>query len=177
MTRLAPIVLETMNPAQRRVHDAALAGRRGYLPAPLQAWLRSPEMAMHAQQLGESIRFDLSLPPAVTAVAALAVASHWQAGYVQAVQATKLREAGVEDAAIDAIKAGRQPALADRAQATAYQTARRLLRAEGLDDAAYAEAAAVLGEAGLVELVAAIGYYTLVSMTAVAFSVPAEPGT
>ena len=48
-----------------------------------------------------------------------------------------------------------------------------LLDRRELDDAAYAGATDLLGERGLVELVATVGYYTTVSMTAAVFGIPA----
>jgi 4-carboxymuconolactone decarboxylase len=177
MTRLAPIAPEAMDGAQRAVYDATLAGRRPYVPAPLQPWLRSPPFAMHAQMLGEAIRFDLHLSPEVIALTALTVASHWGAGYVQSTQEAKLLSLGFAPPVIAAIKAGRPPHLPDPAQSGACEAARRLLDARGFDDAAYAAAVAALGEAGVVELVAAIGYYTLVSLTVVTFDIPPAPAT
>ncbi len=160
-----------MDAAQCRVVEAALAGRRQYLPAPLTAWLHSPAMAMPAQALGEAIRFDLRLAPVVTAMAAFTAAVHWNAGYVQNVQEAKLRAEHVAEDAIAAIKAGARPALSDPAQATAYDVARRLLTGQGMDDATYATATGVLGQSGMVELVTAIGYYTMVSLTVVTFGI------
>jgi 4-carboxymuconolactone decarboxylase len=177
LTRLTPIPLAEMDTAQRRVADAALSGRRRYIPAPLAAWLRNPAMAMHAQMLGESIRFDLHLPAVVIAIAALTAAIHWRAPYVQGVQTAKLQAEGFGERQIEAITAGTPPALADPAQATAYDVTRRLLDGRGLDDDIYGEAVRVLGEQGMVELVSAIGYYTLVSLTDATFgiTVPEQP--
>lgn len=128
-------------------------------------------MALQAQTFGESIRFDLHLAPAVVAVAALTAATHWAAAYVQGVQSGKLRTEGVQASDIAAIKAGVLPALNDPAQATAHRVTLCLLQGRGLDNAAYADAVAVLGERGMVELVAAIGYYTFVSLTDAAFGI------
>jgi 4-carboxymuconolactone decarboxylase len=176
VARLTAIWPEDMDATQRRVVDAALAGRRQYLPAPLTAWLRSPDMAMLAQSLGEAIRFDLHLPAAVTAVAAFTAAVHWQAGYVKNVQEAKLRTEGVADDAIVAIQTGTTPTFADAGQAMAHDVTRRLLTGQGVDDSAYAGAVAILGERGMVELVAAIGYYTMVALTVISFQITsAEP--
>lgn len=176
MTRLAPIELSQMDVAQRSAYDAALLGRRQYVPAPLKAWLYSPEVALHAQRFGETIRFDLHLAPATTAIAALTTATWWRAGFVQGVQEAKLRTQGVADFVIEAIKAEQVPNLSNPAHAAAYATTRHLLTERAFGDAAYSLALAGLGEQGLVELVAAIGYYTLVSLTAVTFDIPRTDG-
>src|SRR5579885_2889146 len=41
-----------LDPAQRRIWDEIAAGPRGGVPAPLQIWLKSPELAARAQHLG-----------------------------------------------------------------------------------------------------------------------------
>jgi len=163
-----------MDAAQRIAYDAARSGRRQYIPAPLKAWLYSPEVALHAYRYGETVRFDLHLAPATTAIAALTTATWWRADFVQGVQEAKLRAEGVADPVIAAIRSGQDPVLLDPLQAAAYAVTRTILTERALSDAAYARAVAALGEQKLVELVAAIGYYTLVSLTAVTFGIPRE---
>ncbi len=49
-----------MNEDQKQTYDESIAGKRGAPPAPMMAWLNSPEMARHATRLGGacgSIRF------------------------------------------------------------------------------------------------------------------------
>ena len=41
-----------MNESQRQTYDESIAGKRGKPPAPMMAWLSSPEMARHATRLG-----------------------------------------------------------------------------------------------------------------------------
>ena len=42
--RVRDLKPEEMSPAQRQVADEAAAGKRGRVPAPLRAWLHSPEL-------------------------------------------------------------------------------------------------------------------------------------
>ena len=42
-----------MNESQRQTYDESIAGKRGKPPAPMMAWLNSPDMARHATRLGE----------------------------------------------------------------------------------------------------------------------------
>jgi len=163
-----------MDVVQRSVYDVARLGRRQYVAAPLKMWLYSPEVALHAQRLGETIRFDLHLAPATTAIAALTTATWWHADFLQGVQEAKLRAEGVTDFVIAAIKAGQDPALSEPMQVTAYTVTRTILTERVMSDAVYAQALMALGEKGLVELIAAIGYYTLVSLTAITFKIPRE---
>src|SRR4051812_4475130 len=43
--RMAPIAPDKMSPAQRNVAEDIMAGPRGGLRGPFNAWLRSPELA------------------------------------------------------------------------------------------------------------------------------------
>ena len=51
-----------MSPDQKQTYDESIAGKRGAPPAPMMAWLNSPEMAMHATRLGEVMRYNTSFP-------------------------------------------------------------------------------------------------------------------
>ncbi len=51
-----------MSAAQKETYDEAIAGKRGAPPAPMMAWLNSPEMAKHATRLGEVMRFNTMFP-------------------------------------------------------------------------------------------------------------------
>jgi len=45
MPRLAPLNLNTLSPEQKAVADAIVAGPRGGLRGPFEAWLRAPAIA------------------------------------------------------------------------------------------------------------------------------------
>ncbi|MGY3646043.1 hypothetical protein ACVWW2_001334 [Bradyrhizobium sp. LM4.3] len=51
-----------MNESQRQTYDESIAGKRGKPPAPMMAWLNSPDMARHATRLGEVLRYDTIFP-------------------------------------------------------------------------------------------------------------------
>ena len=79
MTRIKMLTQAEMNDDQRRVYESAVAGRRGHAPAPLIAWLGSPELADRAQKLGEFVRYQTTLPPRLSELAILVTARHWTA--------------------------------------------------------------------------------------------------
>jgi 4-carboxymuconolactone decarboxylase len=60
MARYLEITPDEMTPAQRRVHDQIIAGRRGRFGGPLQLLIRAPEVCEHAAKLGEHLRW---VPP------------------------------------------------------------------------------------------------------------------
>ncbi len=63
-----------MSPDQKAIYDEAVAGKRGSAPAPMMAWLNSPDMARHATRLGEQLRFNTMFPPKLSEIAILVTA-------------------------------------------------------------------------------------------------------
>ena len=79
--RLPPLPPEQRSPAQTEVAQAIIAGPRGSLGGPFQAWLRSPVLAERLQTLGEYVRFDNVLPRRLSEFAILITARHWTAQF------------------------------------------------------------------------------------------------
>jgi len=161
--------------AQRIVWDAAIAGRRGRVPAPLTAWLASPELADRAQRLGEFVRYQTSLPPRLSELAILVTARHWKAQYEWFVHKTEALKAGVEPDTIDAIAHRRPPAFTRESDELVYQFTRSVHQNHEVDADLYHRAVAALGERAVVELIGIIGYYSLVAMTLNVFEIGVVP--
>jgi 4-carboxymuconolactone decarboxylase len=86
------------------------------------------------------------------------------------------REHGVSDEVIEAIGAGLTPSFEADDERLVHAIASQLVDGGRIDESSYREAQALIGDRGLVELVALCGYYTLVSFTLNAFAVPLPPG-
>ena len=165
----------TLTDAQRRVMDEVRAGRRGTVPANVLAWLPSPELARRAAALGEFVRYETSLGAGLSELAILVVARHWSCAYEWAVHAGEAAAAGVPAHVIAAIARGATPVLPDPDVAV-YAFARELVATGRIADATYARVNDALGEAGVVDLIGVVGYYTLVAFTLNAREVPAPDG-
>src|SRR5579863_5517671 len=70
-----------MSADQKETYDESIAGKRGAPPAPMMAWLNSPEMARHATRLGGFLRFDTVFPAKLSEIAILVTARHWTSHY------------------------------------------------------------------------------------------------
>jgi 4-carboxymuconolactone decarboxylase len=177
MTRYRPIPPEAMTPEQLEVREEVIGGPRGRMVPPVEVWIRSPELASHAAKLGGYIRFKSSLPPRLHEIAVLVTGRHWTSQFEWWAHARLAKEAGIPDAVIDAIRERRDPKIDDAKQAVVYRVAKMLLDQRGqLPDALFAEAQQTLGEQGLVDVVATVGYYCFVSLTLNAFEVPVPGG-
>ncbi len=161
---------EDPTPAQAEVMAEAVSGKRGRVPGPMVGWLHNPELARRAQRLGELLRFDTDLSPALTEIAILVCARHWTSHYEWTAHKRLALAAGVDQQTIADI-AARNPAphLRDPGEETVFAVATTLLRQTKLDDPLYAHGVAVLGQKGMVDLVALLGYYCLVALTLNAF--------
>jgi 4-carboxymuconolactone decarboxylase len=154
-----------MNADQKQTYEEAIAGKRGAAPAPMMAWLNSPEMARHATRLGEQLRFNTIFPPKLSEIAILVTARHWTAHYEWWAHKRLALKGGTDPKIIDDIRDRRTPVFDDPKGQMIYDVAKSLHEGHGLSDTLYAEAVKVLGERGLVEVIGLCGYYTLVSMT------------
>ena len=154
-----------MNADQKQTYEVAIAGKRGAAPAPMMAWLNSPDMARHATRLGEQLRFNTIFPPKLSEIAILVTARHWTAHYEWWAHKRLALKGGMDPKIIDDIRDRRTPTFDDPKGQMVYDVAKSLHEGHGLSDTLYAEAVRVLSERGLVEVIGLCGYYTLVSMT------------
>lgn len=176
MPRLPDIVPERLEPEQRLVYDAIVAGPRGRVEGPLRVWIRSPELADRAQALGAFCRYGSSLPPRLSELAILVTGAHWKAGFEWYAHAPIAAKAGLASAVIEAIRTGVEPQFTDEAEAAVYAFTSEIWRSRRVSDATYARALAALGERSVVDLAGVLGYYALISITINAFEVPLPPG-
>ena len=163
--RMAPIPLDKMNPEQRKIADAIIAGPRKSIEGPFNAWLRSPELADRLQKVGEYLRFNTSLDKRLNEMAIIMTAKVWGAQYEWYAHHPLALKAGLSPAIADAIAAGRKPANMKDDEAIVWEFTTQLHRNHNVDDATYKAAVAKFGEQGVMDLIAVNGYYDIVSMT------------
>ena len=168
---------DDMSDAQRAVYQAIVSGPRGKVVGPLRAALHRPELADKWQQLGELLRYRTSLPPRLSELAILVTARHWDSQFEWHAHAPVAAQAGVPAELIDAIRTGVAPGALDPADRAVFAYSAELLREHVVSDATYAAARDLLGDAGMVELTALVGYYSMVALTLNAHEIPLPPGT
>src|SRR5882724_404255 len=154
-----------MSADQKQTYDESIAGKRGAPPAPMMAWLNSPEMARHATRLGGVLRFDTIFPAKLSEIAILVTARHWTSHYEWYAHKRLGLKGGMDPKIIEDIRDRRTPNFDDPKGQMIYDVARSLHEARGLSKALYEEAVKVLTLRGLVEIIGLCGYYTMVSMT------------
>jgi 4-carboxymuconolactone decarboxylase len=149
---------------QQQTVDELVAGPRGAVVGPFLATLRSPELTRRLQRLGEYVRYHAAVPEKLRELAILLTAREWRQNFEWQVHAPLAAQAGVSAAAIDAIADGRMPQGMDFDERLIYNACSELHRTHAVTDATYEALLARLGEQGVVDLIALIGYYTTLAM-------------
>ena len=153
-----------MTDAQRKAYEAIISGPRGGARGPFNALLRSPDLADRVQRVGEYVRFKSSLPARLNELAILVVARYWTAQYEWYAHRQLALAAGLDAGIADAIAEGRRPGNMKDDEAAVYDFCKELHEKKSVGDAAYKAVLDKFGEGGVVDLIGASGYYTMVSM-------------
>ena len=163
--RFKPLTWETLSPSQLQMAENVMAGKRGSMQGPYNVLLRSPELGNLAQQFGAHTRFNSSLPLALNELAILLVARFWTCQFVWWAHRRIACEAGLDETLIQAIASGRRPQNLPVDIAAVYDFCDELLKTRAVSDEPYAATVKLFGEAGVVDLMGTMSYYTLVSMS------------
>jgi 4-carboxymuconolactone decarboxylase len=184
ITKIGPIRLpaipeDKLSDEQRALMDAIASGPRGSfkMSGPFFCYLHAPAFGELAQKLGAYCRFGTSIAPRLTEFAILATAHHHKAQYEWAAHEPQALRAGVKPKTIDDLRMGREPKSAPKDERALYAFIKELHRTGRASDRSYKAAHAILGDAGMVELVGLLGYYGMVAMTLNVFRMPVPDGT
>ena len=176
MPRISLPTPETMSVDQRRVYDQIVAGPRGKVVGPLRAALHNADLAERWQALGELLRYRTSLSPRLSELAILVTGRACRSPFEWHAHRIEAEKAGVEATIIDALLAETVPPDLAPEEDAVVRYAVELNHLNSVSDTTYAQALVCLGERGVVELTALVGYYTMVAMTLNAHEVPLPDG-
>jgi len=163
--RFKPLTWEQLTVQQKTMVDDLLSGSRSSLNGPFNVLLRSPEMGNLAQKLGEYVRFHTSVPRRLNEMVILMTAKAWSCQYEWHAHKPLALDAGLATSIVDDIQAGRRPGRMQPDEAVVYDFAAELRNRRRLTDDTFTRARTLLGEQGVVDLIALMGYYDLVAMT------------
>jgi 4-carboxymuconolactone decarboxylase len=165
-----------MNEAQRAAAQALIDGPRKGVFGPFLPLLRSPVLLDRVAKVGEYLRFDSVLDARVRELVTCAAARHVSNQFEWVMHAPLAVQAGVSEAAIEALRVGARPRALAPDEEAALDFARELLQTHGVSDATHADALARFGEQGVVELASLIGYFVMVSWLMNVARTPARAG-
>ena len=162
--RFAPLTEATMTPRQREAYNGIVSGPRKGAAGPFNALLRSPDVADRVQKVGEYVRFHTTIPAPLNEMAILITGRFWSAQFEFWAHRRLARTAGLPDPIIDAIAEGRRPAAMSEDQRIVHDFCTELFRDRAVADATFKAVADRFGPQGVIDLIAATGYYSIVSM-------------
>jgi 4-carboxymuconolactone decarboxylase len=171
MTRFKVLAREDMTDEQKGAFDYVQEKEGRVRGGPWTAYVHRPELMRLQEDLSYYQRHGCTLTERERQVAVLAVCRHWDAEYPWAVQVRRSLLVGLEQAIVDAIAAGKRPALTDPGETAAYDVAVELMTRHRLSDATYANAEKLFGLPKLVDLVGAVGFFSMVACTANGFDI------
>lgn len=167
MPRLPPLDENKLAPNQRKIYDEIKRVR-----GPFAVWLRNAELAEHALGLQDLFASRAQLDRRLIQLIILVSARHTSAQFAWHVHAPHALKEGIAPDIVDAIRERRTPTFAREDERLVYDIAMELNTTHSLSEANFSRALAMLGEHKLVELVCAVGFYSMVAMTLNAFDVP-----
>jgi len=187
--RLAWLTPQELDASARALYDRITGGPRaqgprafaltdeaGRLQGPFNAMLRSPEVGSALQELGAAIRYRSGLTPRAREIAILELSVLRRCSFEWYAHEHAGRQAGLTAGEITALHDGAAVPTLDPLETLVRELVRSLVRDRDLDDGAFAAASAALGERGLMELIALVGYYDLLALSLRVWRTPLPAG-
>jgi len=160
---------------QEEVYAVLASGRKRGVAGPLLTFLYSPKLARLAQETGTFCRSGTRLPVRLSELAILTVVSIWKAGFAWHGHQSLAIAAGIAPEITEALSCGKTPAFSQSDEAAVYGFVREIVKDHQVSDATFKSLSEKLDPPAMVELIAIIGYYTMLSMTITAFDLDAGP--
>jgi 4-carboxymuconolactone decarboxylase len=167
---------DRLSPRGRQLLER-LAGSRGRVDDMYRTMLLNPELTEAVSTLGTYLRFGSSaLGDRERELAILRLARSAAAPYEWVKHEPKAREAGVDEATIDALRRGDVPEDLDRPARDVLEATDHLLRRDEIPAELQRRLVGDLGESGLVELAVLVGFYAMIAGFLAAFEIPLPEG-
>jgi 4-carboxymuconolactone decarboxylase len=174
--RLPPLPREALTEAQKEASNR-FASARGQQPfGPFVPLLRSPDLMLAAQSMGDYIRFKSPLPPKIREMVILLTCRAWAQEYEWAVHYPLALQAGLPHEVADAIVNGRRLHGIDEEEEAAYELVFESLYNKRVSDPTWRRATQAFGDSGVVDLLGTAGYYSFLAVVLNAARTPAPPG-
>ena len=153
----------------------SITSSRGRVSGPFSVLLNSPEVAGRAAHLGAYIRFDSTLPDDTRELAIITAAREFDCDYEWSAHSGLAQRAGVRDEAIQVVANRESVDSLTSDEATIISYGRELFQDHRISDATFNAAKEMLGEQGVTELTATMGYYGMLACALNAFEVEPAP--
>jgi len=175
MGRLPEIDANTLSPEQRAIYDRMMR-ERGHMRGPFAVWLRNAELCDNTLKLQEMFASRVKLERRLLELMILVAARLATAQYAWFIHEPYALKFGIAPEIVQAIRERRTPDFTRDDERLVYDITTELNITRTLSEASYQRGMAMFGEPTMVELVSAIGFYSMVAMTLNAFAVSVPTG-
>jgi len=160
--RFKPLTYEQMTPEQKKMTDIAVS-QRG-TGGSFNISVRDPDGGQLFFDMGDRVRFHMSIPDKLKELAITITARYWGAQYEWTAHHRAAVQAGLSEDKVKAIAEGRRPVGMSADEEAVYNFITELFKIRQSSDATFAAVKNVVGERGVVDLMVTAGYYQAVSM-------------
>jgi 4-carboxymuconolactone decarboxylase len=175
MGRLPEIDANKLSPEQRVIYDRMMR-ERGHMRGPFAVWLRNTELYENTLKLQEMFASRVKLDRRLLELMILVAARLATAQYAWFIHEPYALKFGIAPEIVQAIRERRAPDFSRDDERLVYDITTELNTTRTLSEASYLRGMAMFGEQTMVELVSAIGFYSMVAMTLNAFAVAVPSG-
>jgi 4-carboxymuconolactone decarboxylase len=148
---------------------------RGLVPGPHKIWLANPTLSQTIVPTGAYFQTQSTLTKAEIEIATSVINGHWRAAYSN----YEHEKIGIEQGhlapeKVQALIEGLPTSFDDPRQQVMYELASALAAARVIPVGLFHRAQDLLGDAGIVDVAALMGWFTTVSLTLNAYDVPSN---
>jgi 4-carboxymuconolactone decarboxylase len=144
---------------------------RGQVRGPFAVWLRNAELAEHTLALQDLVASRVQLKRRLVQLMILVSARFSNAQFAWFIHAPHALQLGISPDIVEAIRERRTPTFTHEDERLVYDITTELNTTHRLSEANFNRGMSMFGEQKMVELVSAIGFYSMVGMTLNAFEV------
>ena len=170
MNRLSEIDEAQLFPEQRAIYDQIMRAR-GHMRGPFAVWLRNAELCENTLKLQEMFASRVKLERRLLELMILVAARLATAQYAWFIHEPHALRLGIAPDIVQAIRQRRTPVFTRDDERLVYDITTELNTTRTLSGQSFQRGMAMFGEQVMVELVSAIGFYSMVAMTLNAFAV------
>jgi 4-carboxymuconolactone decarboxylase len=163
-----------MSPEMKKAYDFTMK-LRGQVPGPHKIWLANPKLSQTIVPTGAYFQGECTLSKSEIEIATNVINGRWLAAYGNYEHEWIAEDlGGLEPEQVQRLIAGLPTSFDDPRQQVIYELASALAQPRVVPTGLFQRAQQLLGDAGIVDVTVLMGWFTAVSLTLMAYDVPAN---
>jgi 4-carboxymuconolactone decarboxylase len=175
MGRLPELDESKLSSEQRKIYDE-IKSVRGQVRGPFAVWLRNAELGAGMLKLQDMFASRVKLERRLVQLMILVAARFANAQYAWFIHEPHALQYGIAQDIVDAVRERRTPNFSREDERAVYDITLELNTTHTLSEGTFRRGMAMWDDQRMVELVSAVGFYSMVAMTLNAFDVQVPGG-